>query len=82
MRESYFYERQENKMKRMNKALASMIMAGTVCAAVMAGPGSAGVMQDSAPDASKLPAGTLIYRRARRILIRRLSCSDGRRLRG
>ena len=48
-------------MKRMNKALASMIMAGTVCAAVMAGPVSAGVMQDSAPDASKLPAGTLIY---------------------
>ena len=48
-------------MKRMNKALASMIMAGTVCAAMMAGPVSAGVMQDSAPDASKLPAGTLIY---------------------
>ena len=48
-------------MKRMNKALASMIMAGTVCAVMMAGPVSAGVMQDSAPDASKLPAGTLIY---------------------
>lgn len=47
----------------MNKALASMIMAGTVCAAMMAGPVSAGVMQDSAPDASKLPGGNAYLQR-------------------
>lgn len=46
---------------RKKNALVSLMIAGLVCTSVLGGHVSAGVMQDSAPDASKLPAGTLIY---------------------
>lgn len=48
-------------MRNITKVLSSLAISGILCSTALIGSVSAGVMQDSAPDASKLPAGTLIY---------------------
>ena len=59
---SVIFERMDTTMRKLHtKRIAAALSAILLSASLLALPASAGVTQKSAPDASKLPAGTLIY---------------------